>query len=60
MYIQKTSISYDPNSITTSKTNKKDSKVQVLGKFKIILLNKEARESEDIYIKLLGDLKTFL
>ncbi|WP_455507072.1 hypothetical protein [Clostridium sp.] len=57
MYIQKTSISYDPNSITTSKTNKKDSKVQVLGKFKIILLNKEARESEDIYIKLLGDLK---
>ncbi|WP_195988768.1 hypothetical protein [Clostridium sp. D53t1_180928_C8] len=56
MYIVKTSIDYDPISIITSETNKKNSKVQVLGKFKIILLNTALEESKDVYIKLIGNL----
>ena len=56
MYIAKTSIEYDPNSITTSETNRKTSQVQVLGKFNIILLNKALEESKNVYIKLSGNL----
>lgn len=56
MYIYKTSIDYDNSSITTTETNKKDSKTQVLGVFKIILLNTALEESKDVYISLVGNL----
>lgn len=56
MYVYKTSIDYDNNSIITTETNKKDSKIQVLGVFKIILLNTDLKESKDVYINLVGNL----
>lgn len=57
MYILRTSIDYDSNnSKVISETNQKSSKVHILGKFEIILLNTEAVESKNVFINLSGDL----